>query len=87
MTLNDKLQLRLSIYFALSPKQKKQLHSISHQSTFDNDLTIAEFNAITSSKKLREDFRRLKYGEGLRLVVDNGNVKGQRSRADLRLVA
>lgn len=74
MNTKQRLDERLSIYFDLNKNQRRKLNSISSHISYDSDLSIEEFSNITSNKSLIERFKRLKYEQGLRLVVDNGDI-------------
>ncbi len=69
MNLDQKLNLRLDIYFSLTKKQRRKLSETGHSHiNFDSTMSIEQFQSITKSKRLLDSFIRLKYSSGLKLV-------------------
>ena len=70
MTLNERLNLRLDIYFKLTKIQQRKLSELGHSHLmYDTTMTLNEFKSITKNKQLIADFTRLKFSQPLKLVA------------------
>jgi len=68
MNMQQRLNLRLDLYFKLTNKQRRMFHSLGYESTTFDHISVSELSKITKNKEIIKGLIKLKQSYELHIL-------------------